>query len=603
MIRIESNILSPWAKQPAILLAGHELKAELPRLFAPSASVRVVLELDPPVKDWKFAKDRIAWHSDGKGLIRLRGNHPRALLFAAYAFLERCGLCWLYPGEGGKRYAPAAHKSFKRESFRSEAAFVHRGVATEGAFRGPDLVEFVEWMARQRLNHVFLQFESSRIFYRRADASVSEANVRRWDRDAAQAIAERGLIYEKVGHDWLNKTFSFGVTSFHDRRMPTRMQKKILAELGGRRDFSKGKPMFSQVCLSAPGVKARLKRYFLGYCRAHPEIDTIAFWLGDGMNNWCECVKCRRSTPSDQYIELVNELAEALHHLNPGLKLEAICYTNFLEAPRRVRLRNRHGNVVFAFAPYGRNLLKPLKLAEGNWRPPLKRNKLKWPADGGYWQIFQAWRRRIDTPRNYIFDYYFAEQWLNESFLSEIMQRDLINYQKSGVGGMVSCQPIHQFFPHGANMTAMARLLWNPKASLRKIWKDYFESHFGRVGGRTLMRVWKEQSRLLRRQDTHGNLFALQKKTLQKFRDRQELVWKGLRANGAALQRGHRHAWIKYSDYWDCVIGELGNSDNASQKGLRISRAIRKGLINAGVPLPCSHKTARAAQVAIDGQL
>jgi len=60
---------------------------------------------------------------------------------------------------------------------------------------------------------------------------------------------------------------------------------------------------------------------------------------------------------------------------------------------------------------------------------------------------------------------------------------------------------------------------------------------------------------------------------------------------------------MKYSDYWDCIIGELGSSGNAAEKGLQISKAIRKALAHAGVPLPDLHKTARAAQVAIDGKL
>lgn len=603
MICVENGVSPRWADSAPVRLAVRELRAELPRLFGPDISVRVILEMDRPAKDWKFSADRIGWRRNGRDCIRIRGNHPRAVLFAAYAFLEQCGLRWLFPGDAGKHYPDAPLRVLPGGRFQSEAAFVHRGVATEGAFRGPELVEFIQWMARQRLNHVFLQFESSRIFYRRADAGIGESDVARWDREAAAAILERGLIYEKVGHDWLNKTFKFGITHFHDRRTPTAAQAKILAELGGRRDFFNGKPMFSQVCLSVPGVRSKLKKYFLRYCRSHPEIDTIALWMGDGINNWCECSRCRRTTPSDQYVELVNELSEALHRVNPRLKLEAICYTNFLEAPRRVRLRNRRKNVLFAFAPYARNLLKPLKLPHGRWTPPRERNRLEWPGDGGYWRIFESWRRKVDTPRCYVFDYYFAEQWLNESFLSEIMQKDLLNYRKAGVGGMISCQPIHQFFPHGANMTAMARLLWNPKASLKKIWSDYFESHFGREGGRVLMRVWMDQSRLLQRQDTHGNLFSLKKKALQKFRGRQQMVWKNLRGDGAALEAGHRHAWMKYSDYWDCIIGELGSSGNAAEKGLQISKAIRKALAHAGVPLPDLHKTARAAQVAIDGKL
>jgi uncharacterized protein DUF4838 len=603
MIRIQVNLPGRWAKEPPVALAHKELALELPRLFDASLDLRVVLEMGGPTQDWKFAADRIWWSIDGRGNITLGGNHPRALLFATYAFLEHCGLRWLYPGEAGKRYPARASKPPAQNRFRSEAAFLHRGVATEGAFCGPDLVEFIEWMARQRLNHVFLQFESSRIFYRRANAAVSEADVRRWDQASARAILDRGLIYEKVGHDWLNKAFKFDIVDFHDHRTPTRAQAKILAQLSGRRDFFNGKPMFSQVCLSAPGVRSKIKKYFLQYCRAHPEVDTIAFWLGDGINNWCECAKCLRSSPSDQYVALVNVLAEALHQVNPKLKLEAICYTNFLEAPRKERLGNRHGNVIFAFAPYARNLLKPLRLSSGTWKAPRQRNRIEWPADGGYWRIFEAWRRKVDTRRCYVFDYYFAEQWLNESFLSESMQRDLLAYKKARVGGMISCQPIHQFFPHGANMAAMARLLWNPKTPLKQIWKDYFESHFGREGGRVLMRVWMEQSRLLKRQDTHGNLFALKKKALAKFRGSQELVWKGLRGDGAALKPGHRLSWMKYSDYWDHVIGELGNAKNAAAKGRRISEALRKALEDAGVPLPDLHKTARAAQVAIDGKL
>ncbi|HXV74591.1 MAG TPA: hypothetical protein VD713_07665, partial [Sphingomonadales bacterium] len=212
MIRAVCEMPVKWAASPPVQLALHELESELPRIFGPSVDLRVTLEMSQPGRDWKLSPDRIEWSSDGRGNIRLRGNHPRAVLFAAYAWLESLGLRWLFPGPKGKHHPAASARPPRRSRFRSEAAFLHRGIATEGAFKGPELVAFIEWMARQRLNHVFLQFESGRIFYRRADASVSEALVRQWDRDAVRCIEERGLILEKVGHDWLNKAFRFGVT-------------------------------------------------------------------------------------------------------------------------------------------------------------------------------------------------------------------------------------------------------------------------------------------------------------------------------------------------------------------------------------------------------
>ena len=56
------------------------------------------------------------------------------------------------------------------------------------------------------------------------------------------------------------------------------------------------------------------------------------------------------------------------------------------------------------------------------------------------------------------------------------------NLDKIGLNGMVSCQCVRAFFPHGLGMNAMAAALWNKNASFDKVASDYFAHAYGENG-------------------------------------------------------------------------------------------------------------------------
>ena len=38
------------------------------------------------------------------------------------------------------------------------------------------------------------------------------------------------------------------------------------------------------------------------------DVDYLHVWLSDARNNICECSKCQKDLPSDQYVRILNQL-------------------------------------------------------------------------------------------------------------------------------------------------------------------------------------------------------------------------------------------------------------------------------------------------------
>jgi signal transduction histidine kinase len=49
----------------------------------------------------------------------------------------------------------------------------------------------------------------------------------------------------------------------------------------------------------------------------------------------------------------VNEIAELAHRIRPGLKIEILAYMSTLEFPKRVPIKNPHGNLILMLEDNG----------------------------------------------------------------------------------------------------------------------------------------------------------------------------------------------------------------------------------------------------------
>ncbi|MBU4212737.1 MAG: hypothetical protein L6437_07955 [Kiritimatiellae bacterium] len=79
------------------------------------------------------------------------------MLFAVYDFLERLGVKWLHPGLGGETIPRRAPFLISGWNVMETASFRYRGVDIEGAYTPRHAKAMVDWMAKKKMNHFFMQ--------------------------------------------------------------------------------------------------------------------------------------------------------------------------------------------------------------------------------------------------------------------------------------------------------------------------------------------------------------------------------------------------------------------------------------------------------------
>lgn len=84
------------------------------------------------------------------GNLHLKGNCPRATLYAVYSFLENeLGMRWYWAGDDGEYYTPRASWSLPELKRRETSAFLHRMIVPISNHRYEDMGY---WLARHKVN-------------------------------------------------------------------------------------------------------------------------------------------------------------------------------------------------------------------------------------------------------------------------------------------------------------------------------------------------------------------------------------------------------------------------------------------------------------------
>lgn len=299
-------------------------------------------------------------------------------------------------------------------------------------------------------------------------------------------IKKRGLIFEKVGHSWISHAIGLhteGWVVLQDPTVPEDISQYI-AMVKGARKLWMGVPMLTQMCISNMTVQNKVIDYVCNYASQHPEIDILAFWLGDDINNWCECDECRKRHPSDWYVSMVNRLAAKLYEVAPAMKLEIIAYTNIMELPIEETLDNRYNNMIFMYAPGGRCYRHALTDAACFSDKPVitwpEINKLGGARNREFVEYIKGWLKKFEGD-NYLFEYYNCYCASLDFFKTNIpllIHKDLQSYSSLGVSGLVSCQSMKTFWPTGLAMAVLSQNAWDASVNLETIEDDYLQYAF-----------------------------------------------------------------------------------------------------------------------------
>ncbi len=455
---------------------------------------------------WIGKSDFVAFSADdeiyidvknGTGIIS--GSNERAVLIAVYRFLTELGCRWIRPGQDGeilKKQSITAN--ILNVSVAEKASYRHRAVCIEGWNSYEHVYNMIDWLPKVGLNGYYMQFMIPYTFFQNryeqdippvfADKPLTVEAVRHIWNSLEEEIEKRSLLYHATGHGWTCEPFGIQGIGWKVETAEIAPEiKQYYAEVNGKRDLWCGKVMNTNLCYSNTVVRERMTDAIVTYCREHPTVDYLHFWLADGSNNQCECEDCRKMRPADYYVTALNELDQKLTAAGIDTKVVFLIYNDLLWAPEYHKINNPE-RFVLMFAPITRtyshafvdaNTSQEVELA------PYERNKIIRPKSvAENLAYLRSWQEQFSGD-SFDFDYHLMwDHVLDPGYYecSRILHRDMTNLDKIGLNGMVSCQVQRTAFPTGLPMYAMAKALWDKSSDFEKIASDYFEASFGADG-------------------------------------------------------------------------------------------------------------------------
>ena len=434
--------------------------------------------------------DIIYINCDASGGI-IAGSNPRSVLLSVYEYLRQNGCRWLLPGVDGE-YIPM--KDIEPVKYRHKASARFRGLCNEGAEYQECMMETIDFLPKVGMNVYMLEFRVPRAYYDRyynhpqnptkEPEPISEKQIIRWKRQCEAEIAKRGLQFHDIGHGWTVECFGIPANTAWeaiDESEVPREAIKYLAEVNGVRGLNEGKPMNTNFCMSNPEARALFVKYIADYAEGHSNVDYLHVWLSDGVNNHCECDNCRRKTPSDFYMILMNELDLELTKRKLDTRIVFIVYTDTTWPPLTERINNPKRFSIL-LAPITRSYLYTTDKEYLPRTVPFKLNNLVYPESlDEYFAYFAEWQK-FWRGTAFSYEYHFWHHQYKDpggiGFARRVSE-DIKEYKKRGVNGIVEDGSQRSFYPTGLVFYTYARTLYDMSLTPEEIAEDYLSAAFG----------------------------------------------------------------------------------------------------------------------------
>lgn len=423
------------------------------------------------------------------------GDNARSVLLAVYELLRQNGCRWLFPGVDGE-YIPM--KRVEGVKYRHLASFRFRGPCIEGSLSQETLLETIDFLPKAGMNLFQMQFFLPAVFYRRrygrdyknkdaffAPEWVTDENALQYKVACEAELSKRSIQIHDVGHAWTTAPFGIPTAnawaSIADSEIPAdAIQHLALSD--GKRGLRRNSPLFTQFCMSSPRARAIVVDYIVKYAEGHPYVDFLHVYLGDGMNNHCECDECVKETVSDQYMLMLNELDERLTEKGLKTRIVFAAYQETTWAPLLRRIKNQH-RFTMLIAPYFRSYTKSLTGTPAEKVIPFERNKISPVTDlDSYMCYLDEWRKSGWGGSVASFEYHF---WRHQHFepsgiaLAKRVFEDAEAYKAHDVSGMIACGTQRSYFPHGFAYYVFARKQFDLSYDYDELKKDYFFTAYG----------------------------------------------------------------------------------------------------------------------------
>jgi len=377
--------------------------------------------------------------------VALFGTRPRSALYAVYDLLGRVGCRWPLPGDAYEQVPESGAISlepgrsvhnprFEWRGFCEDASYVDHDNEQAKEARTLDDLEFIDWLAKNRLNH----------FMVRAPEDVLEVLL--------AEMAQRDLGHEAGGHI---------IPQLLPRELFEQKPELFRMSTKGERDSS------GNLCPSNDEAIRTLCDNALRFVRRFPHAELIHFWgedLEDG--GWCTCEQCRDLLPQDQYLKVCNAVAQAIE--GQDLEIDYIAYHDTLEPDLTL---TPAANLVLLFAPrercYGHFLGDPTCRENQPYANALRKHVELFPG------------------RCYVFEYY-DDAILFGSLgvpLQHTIADDLTFYERLGIKRIQSLMfGRFSWWAYPLNVYVFARLAWDAASSVEDLTNEFCEQLYHESG-------------------------------------------------------------------------------------------------------------------------
>ncbi len=483
------TVCPPEAAEP-MTFAAAELSGYLGRMLAGeggelSISLGIKADKEKGLPDW-FS---VELGPEGGSIV---GNNARSVLLGAYDCLRRLGCRFLAPVKGCEA-VPAITRQALSLSYEHRASFYHRGVCIEGADSRENVLDFIDWLPKVGYNSFFLQFKSPNIFYARwyehrgnplrEPEPFTRLDALAWMEEAEGELKRRGLLLHKVGHGWTGEVLGQEAQSWDAAPEPLAEDRRPLAaQVDGQRGLWKGVPANTNLCFCNGEAADAFAALVADYAKENPNMDYLHVWLADEYNNVCECEGCRQTTPSDQYVELLNEIDRRLTAEGLGTKLVFLLYQELLWPPVQARLTNPE-RFVLMFAPISRTFERSYQVGgELPPIPPYTRNRIILPTSLDENLAFlRGWQGQF-AGDGFVYDYPLGRAHYGDFGyvkLARVISGDVKRLRELGLNGYVSCQELRAGLPNFFPNYALGRTLMDESADVNQLMEEYFSAAYG----------------------------------------------------------------------------------------------------------------------------
>lgn len=426
----------------------------------------------------------------------IAGSNHRSILMGIYKYCTSAGCRFVRPGPDGE-YIPYCNLSAHSFRYRKKADQPFRGECSEGAISYEHMRDTVYWLPKVGMNmymieglvpftymHKWYGHVGNRLLRQKGqvtDYAMLEKLVDKLEVD----IQKTGIQLHTIGHGWMFEKLGIHHTSgAQENALLKPEHKQYLALVKGKRELYNNSTFYTHFCYSNPEARKLLVDFCVEYVQQKPYVDFLHVWLADSINNQCECPECVKMTPSDHYVQLLNEIDDALTAIGSKTRLVFILYVETVRPPEKLKLKNPGRFTILAaiglhyekgytnepypgeVPPFVRNL----------FTPPDNRLRLQWHKD---------WKALCGNLPSIIYEYrFYTDMYCDPGYMRVAREtwRDMRALESVGFQGCMSDQTHRMSLPTSLPLVLMGETLFDRELDFDTFCDDWFAGAFGKDG-------------------------------------------------------------------------------------------------------------------------